>query len=1171
MMMHLKSGGLWNVVSDALPDVAQRDETWLRKNDRAWSDMYGACESNQQEFIIDYEFAKEVWDRLKVIYEAHDTSTVSCLYSEWNGLFKKQDESMASYIARVKALSRRLAAASEVVSTPNLINKIIDGLDVSYESLRTTLCILPDLTEDRLTQMLMSEEARRLSKTSDDRRRQSVREQSRRALDDMLNGSRARLRERSASPTSTGKRDRRGNIARYCETCRAWGHTDDTCFQLHPELLALRRSDQNARRSQTFPNQNARTPLPASRPPPPRPPAHVLAITEQTVESDEALMDSNDNDYAMPMQFGEGDIWDYYDHTMVLTADMESCLSLHQHVDAISVADPREIPPPWVKHKMISPTATGSSSLRDGDFVQVPRYGDWLIDSGASNHYTLSKHILTEFRATPDIGIQTGSGIIYVKGIGNVTIHSSLGVRKIHDVIWVPQLAGKHNLLSIPQLTGKGCKVTMSGLTATIFSDDTESVRLLEGVFRGKGYFVCMRFCNQTMHLAQMVLHKGRDRNLLVPAPALLEGSILSRRSSTGASITPPECAMLAGTDDTQPLEIWHLRLGHLNQAAIQQLTSRATGLHIGPPKPQTLSMNCESCLRGSQHKLISHARGNTATCKLEHVWADIKGPLLDKDIYGFRYFVIFVDEYTRYSVELPMTQRSHLCDAYKLFEARAERISGRLIVNLHADGEFISDDLRSHLRNKGIALLLTQPYAPQMNSIAERSIRTVIEHASAMLWAARLPVGFWSSAVKCAVFLMNRSPHSALENNMTPYEAWFGRKPNLGFLRVFGCRAAAHVPDELRNKTFWTLKSSPNCIFIGYSDTENLFELWDVDKSVVLRKRDVVFWEHELGHPVLTSPLPHGVSILPAIAGELVTAIQDTPLRDASIPVPSSAPQNKLPLDPRPGRQSIDKLVAEPTILEQNQSGRFRFVPEPLPSDIANKVSQIQSNFSSDVRFAEDVEKVTAGDVLVAHYAQQIEMLDSVFMDTYALDNWDSSEMAMSIALGEVLPVEAYNVATNRLTRPLYIPRIERDVPQTYKQAMSHPQREMWKDAMDREIAALQKANTWDIVDLPKGRKAFPNRWVFAFIRGPKVVELQEKIWKEQQKGTLTDDQIQRLEILRSSPNDAMLGKARLVARGDLQKEGLDYEQTFALVVKFVSLHIILTWAARNRTRVRH
>lgn len=208
--------------------------------------------------IIHYEFAKEAWDRLKSVYEGHDSTTVHCLYSKWNGLFKKSDASMATYIARVKALSRRLAAANEPVSTTNLINKLIDGLNNSYQALRTTLCPLPSLTEDRLTQTLRSEEFRRLSKSNNDlRRRQAqslIQEQSRRNLDDMIQNSRPRLRDRSASPTNedvSSKRDRRGNGARYCDNCRAWGHMDDTCFQLHPELLNQCRSGQDTRRQST--------------------------------------------------------------------------------------------------------------------------------------------------------------------------------------------------------------------------------------------------------------------------------------------------------------------------------------------------------------------------------------------------------------------------------------------------------------------------------------------------------------------------------------------------------------------------------------------------------------------------------------------------------------------------------------------------------------------------------------------------------------------------------------------------------------------------------------------------------------------------------------------------------------------------------------------------------
>ena len=901
--------------------------------------------------------------------------------------------------------------------------------------------------------------------------------------------------------------------------------------------------------------------------------------------------------YAMPLQSGLDTtlsdydaVWDYYDHAMVVTSvDNEEVRSLHRYATPIGFPESGGTE---TKVSSVFPLHPVTAQC-EGDYVQVPKCGNWLIDSGASNHYTAMRHILSEFHSTPDITIQTGSGFVVGQGIGNVTIHSSLGVRKIHDVIWVPMLAGKSSLLSIPQLTRKGCLVTMVGLNAAIYSDSSERILLLEGIFRGKGYFIKMGFCDQTMHLAKLVSRQlSPVRSILVPTLMLDEFSFTGRPSSTSIC----ELAMMAGVEDTQPLEVWHLRLGHLNQSAIQQLTTRASGMTIGPARPQTVSMNCEACLRGSQHKNISHARGPPAKKRLEHVWADVKGPLLDRDIYGFRYFVVFLDEFTRYTFELPMVDRGQLCNAYKLFEARAERVSGCSVLHLHADGEFIGDDLRLHLRNRGIELYLTQPYAPQMNGLAERVIRTVIEHASAMLWAAGLPIGFWSSAVKCAVFLANRSPHSALQDNITPFEAWFGYQPNLGFLRVFGCRAIAHIPDELRRKITWTSKSSPNCIFIGYSDTENLFELWDVDKSVVLRKRDVVFWEHELGHPRLTSPLPHGVSILLAVASELVQAV--APLQDVSRPIQSSAPSVPMPLLPRTGRQSIESLPTQPTIQQRAQSGTLQFVAEPLPPDIATKVANIRpassqprtfqfvNSSAHDLRYmdaslpVDDIAAYLAVDGVAAsfsvedvtsHYLHFIDALDDQYMETYSKDEWlEPLDTAMGIALGEFSPTEAYQIPSlSESIKPLYVPHIDRDLPQTYKQAMSHPRREMWKAAMDRELDALKRAGTWDIVDLPKGRRAFPNRWVFAYIRGPKVADYQGQLWKEKQ-GSLTRDQLEQLAIISKSP-DAVMGKARLVARGDLQKEGLDYAQTYAPVVKFVSLRIILTWAARNRLKTRH
>ena len=751
------------------------------------------------------------------------------------------------------------------------------------------------------------------------------------------------------------------------------------------------------------------------------------------------------------------------------------------------------------------------------------------------------KHLLLEYRDCPDERILTGNGYIITKGIGNVTIHSSLGLRTIYDIFYVPALSGKNNLPSIPQIVRKDCKITMSRATGCIiYSDDKESTLLLQGSFTGKGFMVDMSVCRTTTQLAKM------ECRMTSPSQSVL---LPSHLKDTG------RIAMLAGSEDTQPIEIWHMHLGHLNQAAIQQLSTNATGLIIGPARPQTITIKCESCLRGAQHKNISYQRGLDARKKLEHVWTDIKGPLLDKDVYGFKFFCTFICEYTRWTAEYPLLEKGQVFEAYTLFEARFERLAGERILHLHIDGgpEYLTNDFRSHLRNKGVALCVTQPYSPEMNSIVERAMRTIIEHASAMLWYANLPIGFWSQAVETSVYLMNHSPHSALVGK-TPYEAWYGSKPNLGHLRVFGCRAAAHIPHELRTKTDWTSKSSPNCIFIGYSETENLFKLCNVDKRDVIRKRDVIFWEHEMGHPTLSQfALTYSTSIYPNIGTSIASAIAASQ-REELIPPQPSTPSNNILLIPLDARQTVDKLHPEPKEKDRiQQDGDTTFIPFQVPEEIAQRVANIgQPQLPHDIK-----------------YLELINMLDHEFILKYEKESnkmdWDlTPEMHLAIALAD--PVDAFDLHEQEAgLTPMAIPPLDRDISKNYKQAVRHPKCERWRKAMEKELKALSDNNTWDLVTLPEGRKAFPNKWVYLYVTGPKLSESLEKEYRKKNDGKLSDDMMAKLNTLKQDTEQVM-EKARLVARGDFQHEGVDYKETYAPVVKFVSLRILLTWAAKKR-----
>ena len=131
---------------------------------------------------------------------------------------------------------------------------------------------------------------------------------------------------------------------------------------------------------------------------------------------------------------------------------------------------------------------------------------------------------------------------------------------------------------------------------------------------------------------------------------------------------------------------------------------------------------------------------------------------------------------------------------------------------------------------------------------MAERLNRTLVETTRSMLLDARLPQSFWAEAVSTAAYLRNRSPTSTLED-MTPHQAWYGQKPGVKHLRVFGSIAYAHIPKDSRKS--WTQRPG-SVILVGYGSVSKGYRLYDRAKSQVLFSRNVKFNEQELTEPTL-------------------------------------------------------------------------------------------------------------------------------------------------------------------------------------------------------------------------------------------------------------------------------------------------------------------------------
>lgn len=131
------------------------------------------------------------------------------------------------------------------------------------------------------------------------------------------------------------------------------------------------------------------------------------------------------------------------------------------------------------------------------------------------------------------------------------------------------------------------------------------------------------------------------------------------------------------------------------------------------------------------------------------------------------------------------------------------ERATGRRIKVIHMDDarELSTGEMGTYLRSKGIEVQVTAPYVHSQNGKAERYIRTLEDGTQVLLADSGLPASFWGDAVLTVQYIRNCVPTSMLPEGRTPFEVFYGAKPNLSHLRVWECQCFIVIPPELCTK----------------------------------------------------------------------------------------------------------------------------------------------------------------------------------------------------------------------------------------------------------------------------------------------------------------------------------------------------------------------------------
>ncbi|KAG8492957.1 hypothetical protein CXB51_012663 [Gossypium anomalum] len=304
---------------------------------------------------------------------------------------------------------------------------------------------------------------------------------------------------------------------------------------------------------------------------------------------------------------------------------------------------------------------------------------------------------------------------------------------------------------------------------------------------------------------------------------------------SGGSTVTGDAAVASSSLSDDDITKLWHMRLGHMSENGMVELSKR--GLLDGQG---ICKLNfCEHCVFGKQ-KRVRFTRGIHNTKEtLEYIHSDLWGPSRVPSRGGANYMLTFIDDFSRKVWAFFLKQKSDVFSAFKSWKIMIEKQTGKQIKYLRTDNglEFCSDEFNRLCKSEGIVRHLTVRHTPQQNGVAERMNRTIMEKVRCMLSNANLPKSFWAEAASTACFLINRSPSVAIEKK-TPQEVWSGNPANYSDLKIFGCPAYAHVNNgKLEPRSI-------KCVFLGYKAGVKGYKLWCPENRKVVISRDVVFDE---------------------------------------------------------------------------------------------------------------------------------------------------------------------------------------------------------------------------------------------------------------------------------------------------------------------------------------
>ncbi|CAI7764212.1 unnamed protein product, partial [Closterium sp. NIES-53] len=264
------------------------------------------------------------------------------------------------------------------------------------------------------------------------------------------------------------------------------------------------------------------------------------------------------------------------------------------------------------------------------------------------------------------------------------------------------------------------------------------------------------------------------------------------------------------------------------------------------PPLPPGPAPTCVPCVEGRQRAAPHSSEFRPIEAPLQTLHMDVWGPARVRGQGHERYFLLVVDDYSRYTAGFPLRSKGEVTEVLIAWIRAARlQLSERFgsdfpVLRLHSDrgGEFSSDLLRAFCRARGIRQTFTLPDSPQQNGIAERRIGMVMDVARTSMVHATAPHFLWPFAVRYAAHQINLQPRVSMPKTSLAL-LWTRKVGDASAFRVWGSRA--FVRDLSADKL--SPRAVP-CVFFGFPPDAPGWQFYHPTSRRVLSSQDVTFDE---------------------------------------------------------------------------------------------------------------------------------------------------------------------------------------------------------------------------------------------------------------------------------------------------------------------------------------